>query len=163
MASSEEFRRKISIRYSLIATSLRPEPHHLLLLLAEPVHAEAHDVAGLEEFRLRLHAERDAGRRAGEDHVAGLQHHELRAVPDQMGDAEHHRLGRASLPGLAVDREPHLELLRILDLVLGDQPRAERTESVAALALGPLARALDLEDALGHGVGEGIAADRLTA
>ena len=34
------------------------ELHDLLLLLAKSVDAELHDVAGLEELRLRLHAER---------------------------------------------------------------------------------------------------------
>jgi len=33
---------------------LRLELHELLLLLAEPVDAEAHDVVGVEEFRMNL-------------------------------------------------------------------------------------------------------------
>src|SRR5437667_392128 len=45
-----------------------PIPHHGLLLLAETLDAEAHDVAGLEEA-LRLHARADAGRRAVGDAV----------------------------------------------------------------------------------------------
>src|SRR5205814_6513740 len=80
------------------------ELHHLLLLLAEPGNAETHDVAGLEELR-RLHAEADAGRRAGDDDVAGLHDEELRAVPHDMGHAEDHGPGRTLLARLAVDRE----------------------------------------------------------
>ena len=54
------------------------------------------------------------------------------------------------------------EVLRVLDLVLGDEPRADRAEGLAALALVPLAAAaLDLEDALGHVVAEEIAGDRV--
>src|SRR5262249_40922487 len=65
--------------------------------------------------------------------------------------------GRALLPALAVDGEPHVEPLRVRYLVLGDEPRPERPERLRALALDPLARALDLEFALGHVVGATIA------
>src|ERR1700728_3112399 len=138
--------------------ALRLELHDLLLLLAQPVDAEPHHVAGLEEFRLRLDAHADARRSPGDDHVARLQHKELRAVPDQMRDATDHGLRRALLPGLAIDREPHVEPLRVADFVLGDEPGAERSEGLAALALAPLAAAaFDLEAALGHVVGQAIA------
>src|SRR5436190_15816142 len=124
---------------------LHLELHDLLALLAEPLNAERDDVAGLEPHRLRLHAERDARRGAGGDHVARLDHEELRAVPDDMRDAEDHRPGVAALALLAVHVEPHVELLHVLDLVPGDEPGAERAELLAALALGPLAAAFDLE------------------
>src|SRR5690606_37898161 len=45
------------------------------------------------------------------------------------------------------------------NLVTGDQPWPERTERVAALALGPLSRALDLEGALGNVVRDAVAGD----
>src|SRR5215472_5513328 len=135
--------------------------HDLLRLVAEARDAQLHHVAGLEELRLRLHAERDAGRRAGDDDVAGLEHHELRAVPDEVHAVEDHRFGRAVLPRLAVDGEMHRQALRVLDLVLGDEPGAERAERLAALALGPLAGPLDLKNALGYVVGEAIAGDRV--
>src|SRR5215470_8324296 len=101
------------------------EAHDLLLLLAETLDAERHDVAGLEPDRVRLHAERDAGRRAGGDDVAWLHHEELRAVPDDVLDAEDHRLGVAALALLAIHVEPHVELLHVLDLVPGDEPRSD--------------------------------------
>src|SRR5262249_24646098 len=119
-------------------------------------------VAGFQEFRLWLDAHADAGRRAGDDHIAGLQYEELRGVPDQMGHAEDHGLGRALLPRLVVDCEPHVEPLRVADLILGDEPRPQRAEALAALALAPLsAAALDLKTALGDIVGEAIAGDGL--
>ena len=71
---------------------------------------------GLQPLR-RLHAERDARRRAGGDHVARQQRHVARYVGDELGDAEDHRPRVAGLPPLAVDVEPHVEVLRILDLV----------------------------------------------
>ena len=120
----------------------------LLRLLAEALDAEAHGLAGLQEDRVRLHAHADAGRRAGGDDVAGLQGHELADVADELGDAEDHRLGRAVLAAVAVDLEPHVEVLRVGDFVVGDEPGADRAEGVAALALVPLAAALDLEFAL---------------
>ena len=59
----------------------------------------------------------DAGRRAGGDHVAGQQRHVARDVGDDRRDAEDHRLRVARLPALAVDVEPHVEILRVPDLV----------------------------------------------
>src|SRR5258707_4474783 len=128
----------------MAAGFLRPKPHHLLGLLAQPCNPELYDITWLKELRLRLHAERDARRGAGDDDVAGLQHHELRAVPHQVGDTEDHGLGGALLAVLAVDREPHIEILRLGDLVLGDEPGTERAERLRAFAFGPLAGALDL-------------------
>ena len=65
----------------------------------------------------------------------------------------------AGLLALAVDVEPHLQLLQVGDLVLGDEPGAERAERVVRLALGPLAEALDLEIALGDVVADAVAGD----
>ena len=45
----------------------------------------------------------------------------------------------AGLAALAVDVEPHRQLLHVGNLVLGHQPRADRAEGVVRLALGPLA------------------------
>src|SRR5580658_4034097 len=144
---------------SAAAWSLLPL-HHLLLLLTQPIDAERHHVAGLQERR-RLHAEPDARRRAGDDDVARLHDEILRAAPDDVAAVEDHGRGVAALALLAVDVEPHGKLLRVLDLVLGDEPRAKRAEAFAALALGPLPGALDLKHALGHVVGEAIAGDHV--
>ena len=135
-----------------------PAADDRLLLLAEAGDAEADGLAGFQEFR-RLHAGADARRRAGGDHVARLERHEAADIADQVGDAEDHRLGVAGLHALAVDVEEHVEVLHVVDLVGGDQPRPERAEGRAALALGPLAAALDLELALGHVVADGVAGD----
>src|ERR1700719_2463395 len=72
------------------------EPHYVAALLAQAFDPEIDHVAGFEEFR-RLLALSDAGRRAGGDHVAGFQHHELRHVGDDMPDVENHGPGRAGL------------------------------------------------------------------
>src|SRR5262249_29928446 len=117
--------------------------HHLLPLLAQPVDPERDHVAGLEVFRLRLHAERNARRHAGGDDVARRRQEELLAVPDEMLAVENHGSGIAALALLAVDVEPHVEALRVLDLILGDEPGAEGAEALAAFALDPLAGALD--------------------
>src|SRR3984957_19591540 len=130
--------------------------HHLLLLLTQPIDTERHHVAGFQERR-RLHAEPDARRRAGDDDVAGLQDEILRAAPNDVAAVEDHGRGVAALAFLAVDVEPHVQFLRVLDLVLGDEPWAERAKRLAAFALGPLAGALDLEHALGDVVRAAIA------
>src|SRR5580700_2312075 len=142
---------------SVEAWSLLPL-HHFLLLLTQPIDTERDHVAGLQKGR-RLHAEPDARRRAGDDDVARLQDEILRAAPDDVAAVEDHGRGVAALALLAVDVKPHVQFLRILELVLGDEPRAERAKGLAALAFGPLAGALDLEHALGDVVGEAIAGD----
>src|SRR5262245_6311220 len=109
-------------------------PHDLLPLLAQPVDAERDHVAGLEEFRLGLHAEPDARRCAGEDDVARLHDEELRAVPDQMPAIENHGASRAALALLAIDVEPHAQMLRVLDLVFSDEPGPKRAEALGAFA-----------------------------
>src|SRR5690349_11830478 len=134
--------------------------HHLLPLLAELLDAERDDVAGFEKARW-LHAETDARRRAGDDHVARLHDEILRARPNDVAAIEDHGRGVAALAFVAVDVEPHVEVLRILDLVLGDEPRSERAKGLAAFAFGPLSGALDLKHALGDVVGEAIAGDHI--
>src|SRR5262245_12394630 len=131
-----------------------------LPLLTELLDAKRHYVARFEKHRRGLHAKADAGRRAGDDNVAGLHHEELRAIPNQVLAAEAHGLGVAPLPLLAVDVEPHVQILRILDFVLGDEPWPNRSKGLAAFALVPLATAsLDLKDAFGYIVAEEIACD----
>src|SRR5580693_1812024 len=146
-----------ALAVSAWAWSLLPL-YHLLLLLAEPIDPQRHHIAGLQERR-RLHAQPDARRRAGDDDVARLQDEILRAAPDDVAAVEDHGRGVAALAFLAIDVEPHVQLLRVLDLVLGDEPGAEWAERLAALALGPLPGALDLKDAFGDVVGEAIAGD----
>src|SRR6266699_3040958 len=130
----------------------------LLALFAEPFDAERDDVADVEELR-RLHAGADARRGAGGDDVAGQQRHELRDVGNALRHREDHGRGRSPLATLAVDVEPHRQFLHVRNLVLGDKPRAERTERVMRLALGPLPQALDLKVALGDVVADAIAGD----
>src|SRR6185312_5284136 len=65
----------------------------------------------------------------------------------------------AGLPALAVDLEPHPELLDVGDFIPCHQPRTERAKGVVRLALGPLAAALLLEVALGDVVADAIAGD----
>src|ERR1039458_5444537 len=75
----------------------RLERHDLLRLGAEPVDAEFDHVAGPQIFRLHLAADADARGRAGGDHVARLQHEELRAIPNDMLAVEDHVAGVAIL------------------------------------------------------------------
>src|SRR5579883_3129544 len=71
----------------------------LLALLAEAFDAERHNVADIEILR-RLHAGADAGGRAGGEHVAGQERHELRDIGDAFGNREDHGRGRAGLLAL---------------------------------------------------------------
>src|SRR5262249_53873883 len=130
-------RRSLAAYPGCSATPSRLEFYDPLSLLAKTVDPERYDVAGFEPFRLGLHAERNARRRAGDDHVSWLHHEILRAAPHDVSAIEDHGLGVAALTFLPIDVEPHGQVLRVLDLILGDQPRAQRAKSLAAFALGP--------------------------
>src|SRR5262249_38396388 len=129
------------------------ELQHLLPLIVQTLDAEGDHVAGFHKLQLLLHAHADPRRRAGDDQVARLEDEILRSVPDQVPAIEDHCRGVAALALLAVDFDPHVEALRVLDRVLVDEPGPERTEGLAALALGPLSGALELKDALGDVIG----------
>src|SRR5882724_12928284 len=132
---------------------------NFLLLLAEAVDADKHLVAGLEELRRRLDAHAHAGRGAGAHHVAGGQRADVRQIRHQLLYAEDHRAGIAGLLALAVDVEPHSQILRILDFVRGHEPGAEWRKGVEALALRPLAAMLELPFALGDVVADEVTGD----
>src|SRR5215207_4933399 len=136
------------------------EGDEALALFAEALDPERHHIPGLEEA-LWLHAHADARRGAGGDHVARLQDHEVRDIRDDLRHVKDHGLGRTALRALAIHVEPHGEVLRIWDLVLGDEPRAERAEGRAALALGPGAAALQLVFTLGYVVADAVAGDEV--
>src|SRR3954469_11699325 len=85
--------------------------HHTLLLLPEPLHAQAHHVAGFEEQR-RLMPQSDPRRRARGDDIARRKRHEPADIGDNRRDPENHSAGIAGLAALAVDRQPEIECLR---------------------------------------------------
>src|SRR3546814_21146545 len=85
--------------------------------------------------------------------VACLQAHEAVGVADLVRHAEHHGAGAAIREALAVHLEPEGEILRVGHFVRRHQPGADRAEGVGALALHPLAGALELEAAPGDEIG----------
>ena len=89
----------------------------------------------------------------------GNQRHETARIGDRFDDREDHLAGVAGLHPLAIHIQPHAEVLNVGDLVLRHQPGADGREAVMALALGPLARPLGLELALGDIVAEREAGD----
>jgi len=80
-------------------------------------------------------------------------------VADDYSRTEDHCPGVAVLVAVAVDLEPHVEILRVLYLVSRDQPRADGPEGVASFALVPLTASLELECALGYVVADAITGD----
>src|SRR5882757_7286715 len=132
--------------------------NNLLPLLAQPLDAERDDVADIEKAR-RLHARADAGRRARRDDVAGQQGKERRDVRNALRYGEDHGRGRPGLAALAIDVEPHRELLHVGNFVPGGEPRADRAKRVVRLALGPLPAALLLEIAFRDIVADAVAGD----
>jgi hypothetical protein len=81
----------------------------------------------------------------------------LRQVAHQLRHREHHGRGAAGLHALAVQFQVQVELLHVDHFVARDQPRADRAEGVAALALVPLRAALVLVLALGNVVDDAVA------
>ena len=123
---------------------------------AQVVDAQLHHVAGAQVLRgLLAHAH--ASGRAGREHVAGQQGHELAHVGNQEGQPENEVGGVALLPGLTVHREPEAQAGRVGNFIGRDEPGAERGESVAALALVPGTAALQLKGALRHVVVQHVA------
>src|SRR5260370_14603142 len=159
MRGSIPFRATVWRRGARSSGTLRPGEDPLALL-AEPLNPERNMIAGLEEA-LRLHPHAAAGRRARRNDVARLQNHEMRDVGNELLHVEDHRRGRPLLHALAIDVEPHVELLHIGDLIPGDEPGPERAECRTTLALHPLAGTLGLEFALGDVVADAIARDEI--
>ncbi len=111
--------------------------------------SQRHHVARLEEQRGRLSLS-DAGRGSRRQDVAGFERDELADIGNEMCNAEDHGARVAALHATAIEVEPEVKALRIRDLVSGHQKRADRTESVATLALVPLRAAFLLEGSLGN-------------
>ena len=115
---------------------------------------------GLRKTGVGLDPGADAGRGAGADDVAGQERHVAAEMAHQVRDAEDHGPGRAVLEAPAVDVQPHGQVLRVRDLVPGDQPRADRGEGLRALAFDPLlARIAELVVALRDVVDDAVAGD----
>src|SRR5207247_5459082 len=72
------------------------------------------------------------------DNVARLDRHPLREVLQNDVDREEHIARSGVLPCLAVDAQRDPLLLRITELVGGDDDRSHRTETVEAFPFEPL-------------------------
>ncbi len=82
------------------------------------------DIRGLHHGR--------PGRRAGQDHIARLEGHQLGQVRDDLLEREQQVGGRVLLHKLVVDPGAHTQCARV-DLVRWNQGGADRGEAVAAL------------------------------
>src|SRR5712691_4833560 len=135
----------------------------LLVLDRVDQHADALDVdlagVALLHPQRRLARVADAGRRAGEDDVAGLERDALGDVGDGLRDRKHHVGGIVGLQRLTV--EPGLDLEALAagrQLVRRHHPRTEAAGAIEVLAHVPL-RGLALELAYRAFVAAGIAGD----
>src|SRR6476646_1374566 len=120
------------------------EGPYLLGLHPQALNAELHDLAGAQVLGRRA-AQSYAVRRAGADHVPWVQGHEVADVTDDLRHGEDHVRSGAVLTAHPIQVEPQAQRLRIRHLVARDQPRSQRPEGIAALALVPRASPLDLE------------------
>src|SRR4051812_41953849 len=130
-----------------------------LPLVAQTRDTERDHVARFQINWRRLLSESNSWRRTGTNDVARIQGHEAADVADQKSDVKHHRTGIPGLEPLPIHIQPHVERLRVRNLVGRDQIRANRSEGVASLALVPLATAFQLIFALGQVVYHTVAGD----
>src|SRR5665213_1334742 len=105
-------------------------------LAAEFLDAEFDHVADVQ-IAWRLHPHADSRRGAGRDDIAGFEDDEAADVAHQGGAIEYHRRRVPGLHSLAIDVQPHLQILDIANLIARDEPRPDRAEGFAALALVP--------------------------
>ncbi len=116
---------------------------------------QAAEVFDLDGDFVAVDQRADAGRRAGQDQVARDERHDRRDVGHQLAHREDHVAGGGHLAQLSVDGTGDQRVGR---LELGLDPRAERAESVEALAARPLPVG-DLQVARRHVVGDGVTED----
>src|SRR3974390_3115486 len=109
--------------------------HHPVLDLADLLDPELDDIAGFEELAA---PGADAGGRASENDVAGVQRHTGRQLRDLLSEREDHLAGVGILLEHAVDPQFETELLRIADVACRHDPGTERTGPVERLVLGPV-------------------------
>src|SRR6478736_5630819 len=105
--------------------------------LAHAVDLDRDGVARLQQ-PLRVAEYADAGGRARQDQVAGLERRGSRGVADDLIDAEDEVRGRRVLQRLARDDRPDRERVRVGHLGARDE-RADGAERVGRLAARPLA------------------------
>src|SRR5207253_8271274 len=117
--------------------------------------AERDDLAGAQ-IDWRFHSLGDASRCSRDNHVTWVKRHEPAEIAHNLGDAKDHVRSRAVLAPDAVHIEPEPERLGVWDLISCDEPRSDRPERVAALALGPLTGALALQRPFRHIIGEEV-------
>src|SRR3989442_139394 len=127
---------------------------------AKPVDAELHRVA-VYQVTWRALAQSDARGCASGDDVPGQERHELADGTDERWHVEDELAGRAALLGFALHLEPYPEVVHVPNLVRRGEKRSQRREAVAALALHPLATALQLKGPLGVIVVGQVAGDVL--
>src|SRR5580692_10127456 len=119
--------------------------------------AERSDALDRDGYLVAVGQRPDAGRGAGQQHVAGQQRHHGADVADQLGHVVQQLRRPRVLLDLTVHRRAQLQVSRVQ---VGLDPRAERAERVEPLGPGPLA-VPGLEIPGGDVVGAGVAEDDL--
>ncbi len=123
--------------------------------LADPVDADRHGRAVAEED-LRVARVAGPAGAARRDEGARQQRRGARQVRDEGGHRTDHLAGRRVLHDLPVDDGPDVQILRVGDLVGGDDERPGRREPVERLAPRPL-RLGELDVARRDVVDDGVA------
>src|SRR5262249_7896246 len=109
--------------------------HHPVFDLADLFDPELDHVTRFEELAA---SSADAGRRAGEDDIAGIERHAGGELLDLLGKRVDHFAGVGILLKDAIDPQFQAELLRIAEVACRHDPRAERAGAIEGLVLGPV-------------------------
>lgn len=88
-----------------------------------------------------------------------MECHEVADVGDNLVDVDVHVVGVGVLSDLVIDRQSHREVVWVVDLVGGDEPRPDRGEGVVRLALVPGAAPVELPGPLRDVVYDAVAGD----
>src|SRR4051812_45350357 len=117
----------IAVRSFASSTSCRSGGDEPLSQLADAFDVADELLAGLDE-PLRVAADAHTGRGTAEDDVAGQQRGEPGQPLDQLRHGDDEVAGAAALHGLAVEGAGQLEVVGVVELVDGDDPRPDRGE-----------------------------------
>src|SRR2546428_9730401 len=120
--------------------------------------AKRADPLDLHFHRVTLLQRADAGRRTGEDHVAGFQRHHRSDELEKYAAGKQHDAGAAVLPHIAVDARAEREIGRIELRFDARADGAERVEALAARELHILLLQIAGSDIIGARKSEDIVA-----
>ena len=104
---------------------------------ADALYCTFDDITWLEELRRRTR-ESDASRSSRSDEIPRKQSHSQRELGNDLGNIKYQIARAVVLSDFAIDPAGYTEVVRIFDLVGGDDPGAHRSVAIQAFAFEEL-------------------------